>query len=291
MKKNLFVILTAFISCSLCYAQKAETVSGCFQYIVDERSGMTFADARRKAIENARTEALKQAFGSIVSSDIVSEMHSGSDGVTHSELREITQETARGEWLGDSSEPEIAIKFDRDTHSFIYDVKISGKARKITKAKLSLDWKILREGTDDSYESDIFNSGEHIYINFKSPVSGYLAIYLMGDDGTVNCLLPYMNDEDGIFKVKGGQNYILFDKDRDKDAPRYRLKTTRVTENNVIYVLFSTNTFTKCLDSISDPSHPNRLSVSDFEKWRAHLMQHDDSMTASKKWIKITNNQ
>lgn len=291
MKKIFLLLILSLVANSICLAQKAETVSGSFRYLVDERSAMTFAEARIKAIENARTEALKQAFGSTVSSDIVSETFVGPDGTAYSELREITQETARGEWLGDSSEPELDIKYDGDTHSFIYDVKISGKARRITKAKTSLDWKILCEGTDDSAESDTFNSGEHIYVSFKSPVSGYLAIYLMGDSGSVNCLLPYMNDEDGIFKVRGGQNYILFDRERDNSAVRYRLKTGRSVENNVVYLLFSTNPFTKCLDNSSDPSHPNSLSVSEFEKWRAGIMQHDDNMISEKKWVKIKNNQ
>ena len=294
--KGISIIMTAaaFMAALLCpvtvRAQKAETVSGTYTYFVDEKANVTFADARVRAVENARVEALKEAFGSMVSSDIVSEMITGSDGTAHTELREITQETARGEWLGDNSEPQVNIRYDSGIHSFVYDVTISGKARKITKSKTELEWKVLCEGTEDKDENDSFVSGEHICVSFKSPVSGYVAVYLMGDDGEVSCLLPYPGDQTGAYAVRGGKRYVFFDKESDPSAYRYRLKTDRPVENNVVYVIFSQNPFTRCVDEKADPGRPNYLSVKAFEKWRAVSMQHDDRMNAEKRWVKITNN-
>lgn len=272
------------------FAQRVENVSGKYSYFVDEKANMTFLDARQKAVENARTEALKEAFGSMISSDIVTEVSTDAEGNSKSELREITHETARGEWIADSEEPSVDIRYDSTTRSFVYDVTVSGKARKIVSAKADFEWKVLCEGTEDVNERESFNSGEHIYVSFKSPVAGYLAIYLLGDDGTVNCLLPYPDNPDGICRVRAGNRYVFFDKERDSSAPRYRLKTGKGVENDVLYLIFSTNPFTKCLDEKSDPTHPNKLSVSDFEKWRFSNMRSDSRMVSEKKWIRIVNN-
>lgn len=274
------------------HAQKVETISGTFSCFFDENSNLSFSEAKVKAIENARIEALKQAFGTTISSDIVSETVIGPDGNAHSELREVTQETARGEWLGDTAEPTLDIRYDSGIHSFIYDVTVSGKIRKISKSRIELDWKILCEGTSDENENDGFANGNHIYVSLKSPVSGYVAIYLMGDDGTVNCLLPYRYDATGsAYEIKGGKRYVFFDKESDSSAQRYVLKTDRTIENNVVYLIFSQKPFTKCMENIGDDNRPNFLSVSSFEKWKAVSMQHDDGMTAEKKWIRIINKQ
>lgn len=273
------------------HAQKVETVTGTFSCFIDENSNLSFSEAKVKAIENARIEALKQAFGTLVSSDIVSETVIGPDGNAHSELREISQETARGEWLGDTAEPTLDIRYDSSIHSFIYDVTVSGKIRKITRSKVELDWKILCEGNSDKNESDDFANGNHIYVSLTSPVSGYVAIYLMGDDGTVNCLLPYRYDTAGnAYEIKGGKRYVFFDRESDSSAQRYVLKTDRPVENNVVYLIFSQKPFTKCAENFGDDNRPNFLSVKSFEKWKSANMQHDDGMTAEKKWVRITNN-
>lgn len=289
---RLIVFISLSFFCSLpVFAQKAENVQGQYSFFVDENANITFADARIKAIENARVEALKEAFGTMISSDIVTEMVSDSEGGAHSELREITQETARGEWLSDTSEPVVSIRYDKELHSFVYDVSISGKARKISKSKTEFIWTVLNDDQTATKDCDTFYNGDHIYVSFKTPALGYVAIYLIEDNGLVSCLLPYPDDESGVQMVRSGQKYLFFDKQADPSAFRYKLKTNRKVENNIVYLIFSPNPFTKCVDEKSDPKHPNTLSVAAFEKWRFQAMQNDDRMVAEKKWVRIINNQ
>lgn len=285
-------LLTLTFLCSFLYmvparSQKVETIKGTYKFNVDERSTMTFEQARNKAIENARMEGLKEKFGSQITSDIVVDMLDSSNGKAQSTLRERVQEVAKGEWLGDLHQPKVDILYDNPTHTFIYNVSIEGKGRELVGNKIPLDWHVLCGGTQKQFENDNFASGARIYVDFQAPTSGYLAIYLLQECDSAYCLLPYRQSENGIFKVKAGQHYVFFDRDSDPKADRYFLSTDQEVENNVVYLIFSPNLFTKCNDTQVSDYRPNAVSIEQFEKWRMACMQNDHQMVTDRKWVRI----
>ena len=57
--------------------------------------------------------------------------------------------------------------------------------------------KILRNGTEDRFESDNFKSGDDFYLSYQSSTKGYVAVYQIDDSKNAYCLLPYQSSQDG----------------------------------------------------------------------------------------------
>ena len=63
-----FVMLT--IS-PVCLGQKVKSVTGKYVYVVSDNDNVTLKEAKRKCIELAKAEAIKRAFGEMVTSDVI----------------------------------------------------------------------------------------------------------------------------------------------------------------------------------------------------------------------------
>lgn len=61
----------------------------------------------------------------------------------------------------------------------VVEVYVNGKAREKNGAGVEFDAKVLRNGTDLKFESLDFQNGDDLYLYFKSPVDGYLVVYLL----------------------------------------------------------------------------------------------------------------
>lgn len=165
----------------------------------------------------------------------------------------------------------------------VVTVRVKGKAREIVTAAIDFQVRILRNGTDDKFEDDDFRSGDDLYLSFQSPVSGYLAVYLVDADGQAFCLLPYRNQTDGIYQVNANQRYLFFN---TREAPQterpyvdeYVMTCSRSSEHNQIYVIFSPNQFVKAADNVSDDLLPRELLYNDFQRWLTKCRKRDKDM-------------
>lgn len=265
-------------------AQRTAKVSARYQFIVTDNDNITLREAKIKCVELAKAEALKNEFGTMIVSDFIN-----SERVENDELSSIyimdTSSSVKGEWLGDEREPEISVEaVDGD---LIFTAEVWGTAREIIRASTELKWEILKDNDGKKNTADTFDSGERFFIKFKSPINGYMAVYLVAGDDETACLLPYRKDSSGYFPVKAGKEYILFDKTIDPAASYYKLSTNHLQEMNQIVVVFSPNQFTKCLDTSSDSRRPNHLSHRDFAKWLLKSQRADKDMIVNRKWITI----
>ena len=165
----------------------------------------------------------------------------------------------------------------------IVTCKVKGKAREIISAGIDFQARILRNGTGDKFESDQFRSGDDLYLSFTSPVSGYLAVYLVDADGQAFCLLPYRNQIDGIYPIEANRRYLFFN---TKSAPlqerpnvdEYVMTCERSSEHNQIYVIFSPKPFAKASDTNADDALPRQISQGNFQKWLVKCRKRDMDM-------------
>ena len=279
-----FMVLTGVAA----NADNVKDVNGKYSYIVQENDNITIRDAKHKSIELAKADAIKKEFGEFVTSDIVS-----STRETEEELKsffwENTVAMAKGDWLADTREPVIDVEYVDGL--LIFTAEVWGKAREIKQAKADLQWKIQKEINEKKVETEDFDNGERIYVNFKSPADGYIAIYLIEANDETSCLLPYRKDTTGKVKIKSGKNYTFFDKKEDPNATNYKMNTKDSQEYNQVVIIYSPNPFTKCTDITGDAKHPNSLSTSDFQKWLLKCQRSDSEMVVNKKWIKIHNKE
>ena len=262
-------------------------MEGQFTYHAPEN--VTPAQAKAFALEQARLNAIAEEFGTIVAQTNITQIETD-NAQTSTKFVSLGSSDVRGEWIEDIGKPEYVIIYEGNTQ--IITCKVKGKAREIVVSKTDYLVKVLRNGTDDKYESDQFKSGDDLFMSFQSPVKGFLAVYLVDDDENVQCLLPYSGQQDGIYRVEANKRYVLFS---EKDAPRdpvdeYVLQAEHSVEHNQIYVIFSPNQFVKAVDAASAKiadvagivGYPRELSFEKFHQWLAKCRRHDKSLCLTK---------
>lgn len=286
MKRLSYILVLLMLTLSA-FGQKEKRVEGQFTYHAPEN--VTPAQAKAFALEQARLNAIAEEFGTIVAQTNITQIETD-NAQTSTKFVSLGSSDVRGEWIEDIGKPEYVIIYEGNT--LIITCKVKGKAREIVVSKTDYLVKVLRNGTDDKYESDQFKSGDDLFMSFQSPVKGFLAVYLVDDDENVQCLLPYSGQQDGIYRVEANKRYVLFS---EKDAPRdpvdeYVLQAEHSVEHNQIYVIFSPNQFVKAVDAasakIADEAgivgYPRELSFEKFHQWLAKCRRHDKSLCLTK---------
>lgn len=286
MVRALF-ILSLILSSLTVFAQKLKTVEGEYTYHAPEN--VTMEQAKRTALDRAMIQALADEFGTIVSQSNATRVEN-KNGQTDIDFLSIGGSEVKGEWIETIGEPQYNIRYEGDM--LIVSVKVKGKAREIVSAGIDFQARILRNGTDDKFESDQFRSGDDLYLSFQSPVSGYLAVYLIDAEKQAYCLLPYRNQTEGIYPIKANQRYLFFNIKEASLQERpyvdeYVMTCERESEQNQIYIIFSPNQFVKATDNSSNDYLPRELSNGDFQKWLVNCRKHDKGMYQKMKTILI----
>lgn len=266
-----FFVLTAFVAA----ADDTRTVTGEYTFYGDDNT--TPKEARFRALEGARLAALAKDFGTIVTQSVISD-ESLKSGKEDTYFRALSETEVRGEWISDIGEPEYKVTYDGDGHPVVY-CKVKGLARPISNNAADFDVAVLRNGSQLRNSDTRFNSGDDMKLYFKSPLDGYVAVYMVGDDRMAYTLLPYSDGSVGSIKVKHGKEYVFFDKEKALKehgiVDEIVLETDRTVEHDRIYVLFSPNPFVKANDNYTSESLPRSLSFNDFHKWFTRLRKND----------------
>ena len=266
-------------------AQREADVSGKYVYVVSENDNITLKDAKRKCLELAKAAAIRDEFGEMITSDVIDSSVETNGESASSYFWENTVARAKGDWLGDTEKPQMDIKYEDG--KLIFTAEVKGRVREIIQSKIDLKWEIMKDGNDKKKVASIFESGERAYVSFRSPADGYVAIYLIVGDDKTQCLLPYPKDIDGRFEVKGGRDYMFFDKEENPQAKHITMTTKRRVEDNQLVIIYSPNPFVKCNDTGGDKQHLSSLNTHDFQKWLLKCQREDRDMVVNKKWINI----
>lgn len=282
MKRSvLLALMMAASLCQLTMWSRTCTVSG--EYVYMASPSQSVDEAKRIAVERARIQALANEFGTVISQSISTAVMEGS-GSAGSQFQATSQSDVRGEWIADTREPEFDIQFT-DGMLRVY-VTVEGKARDRSEAMIDLKVKLLRNCTDSQCESSRFAGGDDMYLMLRSPVKGYLAVYLLDQaSSTCYCLLPYRNSDGRAKEIKPDREYILFsprhaDEKELAVIDEYTMTCSGDTpEINELYVVFSPVEFAKPSADASDDRLPLTLTMKDFHKWLGKLKNRDDKVT------------
>lgn len=234
-------------------------------------------EAREIAIQRAQAQAIADEFGSVVTQSSSVRIETSNENV-NTDFLSIGGSELKGEWIATIGEPKI--EYITDGTNIALHVEISGEIREITTAKVPFDVKILRNGTSDVHESEMFHNGDDLYMAFRSPSGGYIAIYLIDARNQAYCLLPYQGQETGFFSTKANRRYLFFHPDF-ADGIEKGLVDEIVTdtesgkERNRILTVFSPNKFFKAADQQTGKDLPRNLSYVEFLKWLSNLKKHD----------------
>lgn len=284
--KFYLIVILAILSLPVC-AQKTKSVKGESTYYAP--NNVTLEEAKRKALDQAKIQALAEEFGTMVSegTETRGKIHNGQ---SEYDFFSIGSSEVKGEWIETIGEPEYDIRYEDG--QLVVTCKVKGKAREIVSAAIDFKAKVLCNGTEDKFENSRFKNNDDLFLSFQSPVKGFLAVYLEGGDGQVSCLLPYRGQKEGIYPIEANRRYLFFD---PKSAPanekaivdEYYLTCGGSTEYNQIYIIFSPNQFTKASDDNVHENLPRQLSLEDFMKWLAKCRKHDVEMNLKKVGITV----
>lgn len=268
-------------------AQKAKKVSGEYIYVIPETESLE--QAKVSAVNRAKIQILANTFGTVM--EMSSAATITNEGAS---VQGLSTSQVKGEWIETIGEPQLTRFLLGDVLAI--KVEITGRVREITSSTAEFDAKVLCKAPDIRFESNRFESGDDLYLYFKSPQDGYLTVYLYDGQDVVFCLLPYHGQSHGAFKVKGNQGYYFFSTEvSDGETPaqlvdEYTLTASSNVEINRIYIIFSPNRFSKALDIISsEDSLPRELTFISFQKWLSKLLIEDKS--AGVRQIDITINK
>lgn len=283
--KSICLCALMFLGVADMYAQRTVTRGGTYTYPIPEN--ISIADAKIIALEKARLQVIADEFGTIVDMTTMTEVYD-SDERSSVEMISYGESEVKGEWIEDVEVPEYSIDFNQGV--LMVTVTVKGKIRQIVSADIDFNAKVLRNGMEERFESYDFKHGDQLYMSFRSPVNGYLAVYLYDGQEMVYCLLPYIRQEDGCFSIKRNEEYILFSPDGSSSdiVDEYNLTASRDKEVNLIYVIFSPNKFTKALDDSSGEELPRSLDYKSFQKWLVKCRNKDVEMRVQRKTVKIT---
>lgn len=184
---RILLTLIMFIIVSTVYSQKVKTVETSYTYHAPEN--VTLEEAKRTALDRAKISAISDAFGTMVTQSNTTVV-SNKNGHTDTHFYSLGGSEVKGEWIETTKDPVYNITYE--SGMLVVSVEVVGKIREIVSASIDITAKVLRNGTEEKFESSDFRSGDDMFLYFRSPVDGYLVVYLL-DETTqeVFCLLPY----------------------------------------------------------------------------------------------------
>ncbi len=293
MKKLLLLILITVGFVPAAHAQRVVRVSAEYTYAAP--SNVSPEQAKAIAFERARLTALADEFGTTISQNN-STVVSNENGKSSVDFLSLSSSQVKGEWIETIEEKVISANYDMNAGMFVIVVRVEGKAKEISNSQIDVIAKVLRNGTDQRFESDSFKNNDDIYLYFRSPAKGNVAVYLMDDSQNTYCLLPYMNDSDGKVEVRANKDYVFFspdmaDEDNKSIVDEYVMTCEKSTESNQIFIIYSPNAFIKANDYSSADDGlilPRQLTYADFQKWLTKVRTADRDMVLIQKPITVS---
>lgn len=293
-KYHLMLVLLLSMLALPSFAQKNKITAEA-DYVANDDDSKN--QAKKKALEKAILKGLAEKYGTYMSQE-ASVVVDNDNGQSNVKAHHLTNSMVKGENLGIIGQP-IYSEFHENGMD-VYRVKVTFWARERTSATVDFNAKVLKKGTDDSFEASEFKNGDDMYLSFSTPKKGYVAVYLVEEDYAY-CMLPYRSQTDGIYQVDANKRYVFFSAKDEQNSnssivDEYAMGTDKDVIENTIWVLFSPNEFSKANDAESGrridvgiagiEGLPRELPYKEFLKWKSGLQAVDKKMTV--KPIKIT---
>lgn len=267
------VSILALSFAPLSHAREAlRVVEGNYRYVVPEN--VAIAQAEAHAVECAMIDALANEFGTYIESEILFELHQ-SDSKSSSDFLRLSSSLVKGEWIETIGTPDIQ-RFLHTDGSMVIEAHVKGKALPIQSTVIDLITKPKCVSSDGVFESQRFQSGDLLELEFATPVDGYLSVFLADEDGNVFPILPYPSQSESAIFMKGGTRQTFFHDNKSAESEKYRLYTNRAAEHNILFILFSPSEYVK---PYSEPYEGmRRLRADDFRKWLSRLRTTDRTL-------------
>lgn len=285
---KLSLLWLIFVFPVMSFAQRERNVSGEYTYYLPQN--VTLEQAKVTAEQRARIVALVKEFNQTVyASDLSVVSNKGGDELDDFYSIGVTE--ARGEWCRDRKPTEFETGIEDG--GFFVKATVWGVAREMMAAKTMFDVKVLRNGIEPKFESNEFKEGDELYLYFRSPVDGWLCVFMLDRySNEVCCLLPYRHSSVGAAQVKHDKSYVFFKADKSRPdwnlVDEYTMTCKDSGEFNEIQVVFSTHQFSK---PVSDESNvegqPLTFDIETWNRWLSKCQSLDKDMVVEKRLVTV----
>lgn len=287
MRFRLFITVCLFLFALSALAQRTEKVRA--EYIYHAPENISLEEAKRIALERAKIQAIADEFGTIVSQSNTT-MVSNRNGESSTDFFSLGGSEVKGEWIETIGEPSYDINYEQGM--LVVKAIVSGRIREIVSAQIDIKAEVLCNGTDLKFARTDFKNGDDLYLYFQSPVDGYLAVYLLEEvSQMVYCLLPYKSSSEAVTPIEHDKPYVFFSAKHASDkahlVDEYTMTCNSSVERNTIYVVFSSNEFTKANSYNVEVLLPQELSFEEFQKWLIRGRVKDKVMVVKRKYLTI----
>ena len=254
MKINRILLFISIIllSASVSFAGKPKKVKILFSSTYNCSNDDSKNEGRRKAIEQAKIDALSDRFGVVMNEHNIYDITEDNEQL-NSHFISSTTSNVKGEWV---TMPKITCTSSYDNHleCFVFHITVEGIAREILTADVGIHSSVLLR-PDDSPERECLDiqSEQYFYLYFNSPVSGYLIAYVINEYGKAQRILPYFSDSRSNVRIEGGRDYVFFEEDNCVEGYEHTtnnmyLYTNDSMVSNRMVILFSENPIHKAHD-------------------------------------------
>lgn len=290
------LLLLIVLACSA-KAQKEITVVGEYQseWLTSESKDQAHKRIKDQAIINA----LEKAFGKPIfqgNTTYIKNNENGGLTETKTGFNMVADSYVKGEVIEELNtefkeyKGSKAISNEKKEYIEIKCI-IKVKAREFIEPPLNFMTYTLNCVNIENCKTTNFKNNDNFYLYFKSPVNGYLAVFL-DDNTSSSVLIPYSYNRTKYiqgFPVEASKEYILFYNDK-----KYCLSDMLIDELSwesssgleKLCILFSTIPFTlpdfnKNNESNSEVSLPQNIPSEDFMKWVIKKRMENKSMQYS----------
>lgn len=205
MRKIVSILFVLLLALQM-NAQSIKKVHG--EYIYHAPENVTPEQAKQTALQRAKVQALADEFGTVVTQNNATRVENN-NGQSDIGMISLGGSEVKGEWIETIGEPQFEL-IGYENGTMVWKCTVTGKAREIVSDKPIFDAHLLRNGTEGKFKSDEFRSGDDLFLQFRSPVDGYLNVYLDDGQGHVAAMLPYRSQGFGATEIKGNKDYTFF---------------------------------------------------------------------------------
>lgn len=272
------------------FSQKTKNASGVGRVKVEENR--TPEETKLIARNEAIFDAICSAYGLVAEQQ--SNLHISNGEVSFSSSATTI---TKAEWIETKSETFDSESIGGDLWIVC---NIKGKVKEITTPKILIQTKTLGY-PDAASDKTTFYDKEYMYLYFRSPVDGYISIYLEYDDMFYR-LLPYSQEYlKHTYKVEADKEYFLFSQDDEHNywgelVDKARLSTDEGHEINILHILFATEDFKKPMLNksieLNDKSViPNSVPYKYFQDWLTNQRAFTNDFVDEQIQIRIEKNK
>ncbi len=277
MKKSFIILIMLLPGWNLVFGQKIRNASGEATFRLEEH--MSKDELRDKLRKQAIIKAIENTYGSTVMQKTEIQIQDG-----HTRFNIDGSTLVRGEWLKTTkekySEELREVKTSNGNRMEVWiNCKIEGKVREVISSPVVIDFS-SGNCPDKKCGTSVFKNGESMYLFFKTPVDGYLSVFVVENEQAFR-ILPYQQMSSvyaHAVPVAENKDYVFFSNYRSHDyfpdfsyylADELLMFTDKNEENLKLYVIFSTETFhTALLDEEKGTEGiPKSLSLDSFTDW------------------------